>query len=178
MAYGYMRAADAIARRSPDDRVWRTADEIAGLRKQIWRFECLASGQLVATERARGVSPPQPERIPEIVAAKERLHALVEERGALGGELPQDAAQWAAEPEAHPVPLNGLLPITVVSRPAPAVAANGSARVEALGLGQDRSAFVKRFDGQQWSPGWSSLGGVFTSSRPLPGGGGIRSVGP
>jgi NTE family protein len=102
MAYGFMRAADVDAGLSSSDRCWQLADEIALLRKEIWRLECLANGLPVPTEPARPVTPPDPALEPEIQTHKQRLQTLIEERRGLGCPMPADADQWSQTPERHP----------------------------------------------------------------------------
>jgi NTE family protein len=102
IAYGYMRAADVWDEVPSTDRAWALADEIALLRREIWRLECLANGQPVPTEPAAGPRPADPTLEPEITARKERLHGLLEERRRLGRSLPGNADQWWQTLERHP----------------------------------------------------------------------------
>ena len=102
MAYGFMLAADVVASLSSSDRSWQLADEIALLRKEIWRLECLANGQPIPTEPARPVSPPDPALEPEIQTRKGRLQSLIDERRQLGRPMPADADQWSQTLERHP----------------------------------------------------------------------------
>jgi NTE family protein len=102
MAYGFMLAADVVAGLSSSNRSWQLADQIALLRKEIWRLECLANGQPVPTEPARPVTPPNHALEPEIQTLKQQLQTLIDERRQLGRPIPADADQWSQGMERHP----------------------------------------------------------------------------
>jgi NTE family protein len=102
IAYGYMRAADVWDEVPSTDRAWALADEIALLRREIWRLECLANGQPVPTAPTVGPRPADPTLEPEITARKDQLRGLLEERRGLSRPLPADADQWWQTLERHP----------------------------------------------------------------------------
>jgi NTE family protein len=102
MAYGWMRAADVFDAVPPGDRAWQLADQIALVRREAWRLECLANGQPLPTEPAAGVRPAAPSLEPQIQSLKSELRGLIAERGALGRRVPDDADLWPETLERHP----------------------------------------------------------------------------
>ena len=99
--YGYMRAADVTRGVTPDQRLWKLADEITAIRRRAWELECRLHGQPVPPER-RALLPADPSVQPELDASRQRLRALIAERRQLGGAVPSTADTWPIGPERHP----------------------------------------------------------------------------
>jgi hypothetical protein len=74
MAYGFMRAGDVFNGVRPADRLWQLSDEIAVLRKDTWRLECIVHGKRVPGETAEGLS----DRLAELKRERLVLERLLE----------------------------------------------------------------------------------------------------
>lgn len=102
MAYGYMRAADALAAglygKYNDklfDELRNTSDEITKLRKAIWDAEfdanCIDRNPQPDSELQPSLSP---DTVLWVRSQKKSLKQLVLHRRDLGGAVPQECENW------------------------------------------------------------------------------------
>jgi NTE family protein len=160
MAYGYMRAADVDMGFKPDSRVWKLADDIATLRRDTWREECLRAGQPVPTEPGY-VRPADPSLGPKITEKKQKLRSMIDERRSLSGALPANADAWPVQSERHPwfarTPVVSVTPEVIVleqpiaitvhatERNAPGVQVAGTVSIEGQTVGNTNTPFTYTF---------------------------------
>lgn len=106
--YGFMRAADVVAREVPASDIHRSSTVIARHRLRIWTAEIYAAGR---RDPRFPADPPRPPDA-DIVALKEQLGVLLDRRAALGAArneqldepvtwLPAEVYRWVSEPERH-----------------------------------------------------------------------------
>jgi predicted acylesterase/phospholipase RssA len=101
MAYGFMRAADALdGHNDPTGRSKDLADAITRLRKRVWEGEASAEGHR-GPRRGRMQPSKDPGALRGVRSMKWQLKALLDERRSLGGALPNDSDRWIREWEAH-----------------------------------------------------------------------------
>lgn len=109
MAYGYMRAFDAVE--FPGDQsVWRSSDEITLLRTEIWQLEFYANGKRDAPLKGKLRPTPDPDALRLVRQKKRELKKLVDDRRALvsrkrGGDhhdsVPGNVQNWWRQWERH-----------------------------------------------------------------------------
>jgi len=106
--YGFMRAADVVARAEPSSDIYRSSTTIAMHRLRIWTAENYGAGR---RDPRFPADPPRPPDA-DIDALKAQLRELLDQRDGLGAALnqrldkpvtwlPAGIYRWVTEPEFH-----------------------------------------------------------------------------
>lgn len=147
--YGFMRAADVVAKIDKTSRLWLLATEIACLRKTIWTKENRRYGFPDPTNRAEPTPEADPGLQGEIDQLKLKLKHLAGERASLNGPMPDNISYWTENMELHPwhVPSNsgwssrnllGSVDNTAIML---TVARNADGRLEVFTIGTDNGIY-------------------------------------